>query len=91
MAAPLNPGPALVAVHEFGRYHDLRLSGVLVWCRLCGRFGAERIQRGRGLGGDCLVVTKGIKYRAHSQLLLLRDGLHPRTKEPLPPEVPYVR
>ena len=46
-AALLNPGPAPVAVHEFGRYHDLRLSGVLVSCCLCGRFGAERIQRGR--------------------------------------------
>ena len=91
MAAALNPGPALDAVHEFGRYHDLRLSGVLVWCRLCGRFGAERIQRGRGLGGDCLVALKGPKFRTHTQLNLLRDGLHPRTKEPLPPELPFVR
>ena len=90
-AAHLNQGPAQVVVHEFGQYHVLRASGALVWCLLCGRFGEERIQHGRGLDGDCVVVLKGPKVRAHSQLKLLREGWHPRTKAPLPPDVPYFR
>ena len=94
--APLNPFPAPEhplrdAMHLFGRYHDLRQSGMVIWCRSCGRFGEERLQKDRGLGGDCLVVTKGPKYRAHTQLNLLRAGFHPRTKAPLPPDVAFVR
>ena len=83
----LNPAPAHVAVFQFGRNHDLRESGPVVWCRLCGRFGEERVQEGRGIGGDCV----GWERRAHSQLRLLRSGRHPRTEAPLPPEYPYRR
>jgi len=94
--APLNPFPAPEhplrdAMHLFGRYHDLRQSGMVIWCRSCGRFGEERLQKGRGLGGNCLVVTHGPKHRAHTQLNLLRDGFHPRTKARLPPEFAFER
>ena len=94
--APLNPFPALEhplrdAMHLFGRFHDLRQSGMVIWSRSCGRFGEERLQKNRGLGGDCLVVTDGLKHRAHTQLNLIRAGLHPRTKAPLPPDVAFVR
>ena len=94
-AAHLNPNtaaecPLRNVMQMFGRYHDLRQSGALVWCRLCGRFGEERI-RPDGLGGDGKVALKGAKYRAHTQLNLLRSGLHPRTKMPLPVDIAFLR
>ena len=70
-----------------GPGHDLRLSGDLVWCRDCGRFGAERIKTGVGIGGPCL----GKEGRAHTQLKLLKDGKHPRTQVPIPPDVAFLR
>ena len=83
----LNPVPAQGAVFQFGQGHDLRESGPVIWCRLCGRYGEERVQEGRGIGGDCV----GWKRRAHSNLRLLSRGRHPRTEVPLPPEYPYWR
>ena len=86
-AIPLLQVPAPRAALQFGTGHDLRASGTLIWCRTCGRYGAERIQKGRGLGGECV----GWERRAHSNLKLLRNGLHPREETPLPPERPYYR
>jgi len=70
----------------FGSGHDLRLSGEVVWCRKCGRYGEERI-RADGLGGPC-------KGRRAANLTHLRDfrlGVHPATRLPLPPDVAYHR
>ena len=83
----MNPAPAQRAVFQFGQGHDLRESGPVIWCRSCGRYGEERVQEGRGIGGDCV----GWGRRAHSHLRLLRSGRHPRTEVPLPPEYPYWR
>jgi len=70
-----------------GPGHDLRLSGELVWCRKCGRFGEERIKSGIGIGGRCL----GEEQKTHTQLNNLRKGRHPRTRRPLPPDIAFER
>ena len=70
----------------FGSGHDLRLSGEVVWCRKCGRYGEERV-RADGLGGRC----KGARFANHTQIGLLRGGYHPRTGHALPPDVAYHR
>ena len=71
----------------FGPGHDLRLSGELVWCRKCGRYGEERVKKGIGIGGPCN-RQRGVAY---TQLNNLRKGLHPRTLLPMPPDVAFER
>ena len=71
----------------FGSGHDLRLSGRMIWCRKCGRFGEERINK-KGLGGDC----HGEEVRNQTQWDRLQTGRHPRKKDVfLPPDVAFTR
>ena len=79
--------PAPHIVWALGPGHDLRLSGEVIWCRKCGRYGEERIKKGIGIGGVCT----GSKSVAHTQLNALRKGEHPRTGLPLPPDVAFRR
>ena len=43
-AAPARQ-PAPHIVWALGPGHDLRLSGEVIWCRKCGRYGEERIKK----------------------------------------------
>ena len=70
----------------FGSGHDLRLSGQVVWCRKCGRYGEERV-RADGFGGQC----KGRRAANLTHLRDFRSGIHPATRLPLPPDVAYHR
>ena len=85
-AAPARQ-PAPHIVWALGPGHDLRLSGEVIWCRKCGRYGEERVKQGVGIGGSCT----GNRNVAHTQRNLLRRGLHPRTQAPLPPDVAFRR
>ena len=71
-AAPARQ-PAPNIVWALGPGHDLRLSGEVIWCRKCGRYGEERIKKGMGIGGPC----SGGRNVAHTQLNSLRKGSSP--------------
>ena len=79
--------PAPHIVWALGPGHDLRLSGEVIWCKKCGRYGEERVKQGMGIGGVCT----GGRSVAHTQLNALRNGRHPRTGVPLPPDVAFRR
>jgi hypothetical protein len=83
---PEVPGHPTAHQWKFGSGHDLRLSGRLIWCRKCGRYGEEGINK-KGVGGDC----RGERVRIHTQYNLLRQGLHTRTERPIPPDVAFQR
>ena len=79
-------GNGVHSLPMFGSGHDLRLSGQVVWCRKCGRYGEERV-RADGLGGPC----KGPRSANPAHMKDLRRGIHPRTGLCLPLDVAYVR
>ena len=87
LAVPKRMGPAPSAAPTFGSGHDLRRSGDLIWCRKCGRYGAERF-RDDGLGGPC----HGPRARNMTQWKRLMSGRHPTDKHRfLPPDVAFYR
>ena len=90
-AVPLQVGPARmrhapIPAHAIGSGHKLRASGLLIWCRNCGRYGEDRFRKD-GLGGSC----RGESVRDPTQYDRLIHGRHPRWNTPLPPDVPDVR
>jgi len=89
VAKPKRTGPAHDAAPKFGAGHDLRAntgpSGVLIWCRKCSRYGAERL-RSDGLGGPC-----DPRRKVHTQLNRLISGYHPLYGHYLGPERRYER
>ena len=87
LAVPKRLDPAPSAAPTFGSGHDLRRSGDLIWCRKCGRYGAERF-REDGLGGPC----RGREARNMTHWKRLMSGKHPTDKHRyLPPDVAFYR
>ena len=77
---------ATVKRFKFGQGHNLRQSGMLIWCKICGRFGEERF-REDGLGRKC----SGDPGQYATQLNNLRRAQHPYKDRLLPLDIPFVR
>ncbi len=61
--------------------HVLRLTGQVAWCATCGDYATERAV---GLAAPCRGrPPRGSQWGRHTKLARLRNGLHPKTGEPL--------
>ncbi len=61
--------------------HVLRLTGQVAWCATCGDYATERAV---GLAAPCRGrPPRGSQWGRHTKLSRLRNGLHPKTGEPL--------
>ena len=72
--------------HGLGIGHDLRRSGALVWCRICGAYGELRF---KAVKGPCKgEASNGMRAGQLSRLL---RGFHPlRKDEALPRPTRFV-
>ena len=64
-----------------GKGHTRAISGDVVWCTVCGLYSEKRT---RGIAKPCDGPPRAQSGGRASQLACLRQGLHPRTRVPLP-------
>ena len=66
-----------------GAGHRRAISGVVIWCQVCGCYSDSRV---RGLTDYCKGKPNDRSGGGRAgQLLYLRNNIHPRTRKPLPP------